>query len=101
MTWAYVPAFAERRMAAGLPISMVPLAPYQAASERVRAIYGEHDPDAAYRRAAELGIDYLLVGRPERLSFPGFEEMARSSPARFREVFHNTEVTIFLLEGGH
>jgi hypothetical protein len=80
---------------------MVPLAPYEAASERVRMIYQEHDPDAAYKRASELGIDYLLVGRPERLSFPGFEDMARSRPGRFREVFHNTEVTIFFLEGGH
>ena len=31
-TWAYVPAFAERRMSAGLPISMVPLDKYEAAS---------------------------------------------------------------------
>src|SRR5207253_4590590 len=31
-TWAYIPAFAERRMAAGLPIGMVPLDKYQAAS---------------------------------------------------------------------
>ena len=31
--WAYLPAFAERRMAVGIPISMVPLAKYQQASE--------------------------------------------------------------------
>jgi hypothetical protein len=101
MTWAYVPAFAERRMAAGLPISMVPLAPYQRASERVRAIYQAQDPDTAYERAAHLGIDYLLVGRPERRSYPDFEAVVRSKPSQFREVFHNSEVTIFMLEGGH
>src|SRR5207247_10174419 len=31
-TWAYMPAFAERRMAAGLPIGMIPLAKYEKAS---------------------------------------------------------------------
>ena len=35
-TWAYLPAFAERRMAIGLPISMVPLAKYQQGSEAIR-----------------------------------------------------------------
>ena len=34
--WAYLPAFAERRMAIGLPISMVPLAKYQQGSEAIR-----------------------------------------------------------------
>ncbi len=36
-TWAYVPAFAERRMAGGLPISMIPLQPYRE-SVRARAL---------------------------------------------------------------
>ncbi len=39
--WAYLPAFGERRMAAGLPISMVPLAKYQQASAEIRTIYDE------------------------------------------------------------
>ena len=38
-TWAYVPAFAERRMAAGLPISMIPLERYEAASARIKQVY--------------------------------------------------------------
>ena len=39
--WADVPAFAERRMSAGLPISMVPLAKYEEASHKVLALYQE------------------------------------------------------------
>ncbi len=98
--WADVPAFAERRMAAGLPISMVPLRPYEEASRKIEAIYKEEDPDAAFRQAAQLGIDYLIVGPPERASFPGFEAMLRSRPARFRETFKSGDVSVFMLEGG-
>lgn len=98
--WADVPAFAERRMSAGLPISMVPLAPYEAASQRVRALYEQRDGEAAYTQAARLGIDFLVIGPPERRSFPDFEETLRSSPARFREAFRSGDVSIYMLEGG-
>ena len=98
--WADVPAFAERRLSAGLPISMVPLAKYQEASGRVMALYQEHDPDTAYRLAARLGIDYLIVGPPERKMFPDFEATLRSRPSRFREAFRSGDVSIFMLEGG-
>jgi hypothetical protein len=98
--WADVPAFAERRMSAGLPISMVPLTPYEAASAKVRALYEERNPDAAFDRAARLGIDYLIVGPPERQKFPEFETTLRARPNRFREAFKSGEVSIFMLEGG-
>jgi len=98
--WADVPAFAERRMSAGLPISMVPLTKYEAASGKVMALYQEHDPDAAFSQAARLGIDYLIVGPPERKMFPDFEATLRSRPSRFREAFRSGEVSVFMLEGG-
>jgi hypothetical protein len=98
--WADMPAFGERRMSAGLPISMVPLTKYEAASERVLALYEERNGDRAFERAARLGIDYLVVGPPERQRFPHFEETLRSRPSRFREAFRNDEVAIFMLEGG-
>jgi hypothetical protein len=100
-TWAYVPAFAERRMSAGLPISMVPLRKYEIASGHVRALYQDRDPEVAYLRAAKLGIDYLIVGEPERRAYPGFESMLRSDPARFHEVFSRKDVSLYLVEGGH
>jgi hypothetical protein len=98
--WADVPAFAERRMAAGLPISMVPLQQYEAASNNVLALFQEQNGDAAFDKAARLGIDYLLVGPPERKAFPRFEEALRSRPSRFREAFRSGDVSIFMLEGG-
>ena len=98
--WADVPAFAERRMSAGLPISMVPLTRYEAASAKVLALYEERNPDAAFDRAARLGIDYLIVGPPERRQFPQFESTLRARPSRFREAFRSGDVSIFMLEGG-
>ncbi|MGB2717138.1 MAG: hypothetical protein WBC51_23350 [Vicinamibacterales bacterium] len=100
-TWAYVPAFAERRMAAGLPISMVPLHKYEAASVQVRALYQETDPRGAYQRAAQLGIDYLIVGGPERRAYPAFEGMLAASPVHFRPVFKRPDLSLYAVEGGH
>jgi predicted outer membrane lipoprotein len=96
-TWAYIPAFAERRMAAGLPISMVPYQKYQEASERVREVYATRDAEEVYARAARLRIDYLFVGPPEREAHPYFEEVLRSRPDLFPEVFSEGRVSIFYL----
>jgi hypothetical protein len=96
-TWAYIPAFAERRMAAGLPISMIPIDKYHQASERVREVYTTTDPQEVYARAARLRIDYLWVGNPEREAHPHFETVLRSRPDLFPEVFNEGSVAIFYL----
>jgi hypothetical protein len=96
-TWAYLPAFAERRMAGGLPIGMVPLAKYEAATLRVKAIYTAPDWRTAYDRAKALRIDYLMVGPPERQAYPGFEAMANAQPLFFETVFHNGALSIYHL----
>lgn len=94
-TWAYVPAFAERRMAAGLPISMVPLDKYQAASRRVKEIYTAPDARSAHGRAKEMRIDYLIVGPPEREAYPAFEAMLDAQPFLFQTVLHNGSMSIY------
>jgi uncharacterized membrane protein len=95
--WTYVPAFAERRMAGGLPISMVPFDKYQAASQRVKEIYSASDWRAAYDRAKALRIDYLFVGPPERAAYPGFDAMLGEQPAYFQAVLRNGSVSIYHL----
>jgi hypothetical protein len=95
--WADIPAFAERRMSAGLPISMVPVQRYEEASQKVLALYRETDPDTAFTRAAGLGIDYIVIGGPERRQFPDFEATLRARPHRFHEVFRRGDVSIFML----
>jgi hypothetical protein len=97
VSWAYVPAFAERRMAAGLPIGMVPLAKYEAASRRVKDIYTAPDVRTAYDRAKALRIDYLIVGSPERETYPAFEKMLDDAPFLFQPVLNSGSMTVYYL----
>ncbi len=92
--WAYLPAFGERRMAAGLPISMVPLSKYQEASANVRMIYDEA-PLAAYEHAVRAGINYIIVGPPERGVHDGVEKRFESIPELMPQVFRNGSISIY------
>ncbi|HSK08744.1 MAG TPA: hypothetical protein VK911_04155 [Vicinamibacterales bacterium] len=98
-TWAYITAFGERRMAAGLPISMVPLRKYEEASERIRQIYQAASPDEVFARCARERIDYLVVGEPERRAYPAFEQVLDSRPDLFVPVFRNGGVAVWRLRG--
>ncbi|MEO8681507.1 MAG: hypothetical protein ABI665_20840 [Vicinamibacterales bacterium] len=93
-TWAYLPAFAERRMAVGLPISMVPLEKYQQGSDRMSAIY-EMDARAAYDAAIQNHIDYLIVGAPERQAHPGAEGRFDSIPVLMPLVLRNATISVY------
>jgi hypothetical protein len=94
-TWAYLPAFAERRMAAGIPLSMVPLLPYQTASEGVREIYMSTDPGFIADRSQQLGIDYLVVGHKERAAYPQFENVLDAHINIFPRVFKNNALSVY------
>ncbi len=97
-TWAYIPAFAERRMAAGLPISMVPLEKYETASREVKTVFTADSAQTAHQRAVELGIDYLFVGRPEREANPQIEDRLGQRPDLFQPVFRNNTIAIYFVE---
>ena len=92
--WAYLPAFAERRMAAGIPISMIPLAKYQEASNQIRLIFDEQ-PLLAYERAVRAKVDYVVVGPPEREAHPGVEERFNSIPDQMPLAFKNGSISIY------
>ena len=95
-TWAYIPAFAERRMAGGLPISMIPLAPYREASENVRAgIFQAFAATDAHTMARHLGIDYLVIGEVERENYAPAIKLMADRPDLFRPVFENSAVTVY------
>ena len=92
--WAYVPAFVERRMAAGIPISMIPLSKYLEASNNVRLIYDE-PPLLAYERAVRAEIDYIIVGPKERDVHPGVEERFDSVKDLMPQAFRNGTISIY------
>lgn len=93
-TWAYLPAFAERRMAVGYPISMVPLAKYQDGSNAIKAMFDE-PPLAAYERAKRARIQYVLVGPPERDAHPGVEERFAAAGDLMPLAFKNATISIY------
>jgi hypothetical protein len=93
-SWAYMPAFGERRMAAGLPISMIPLGKYQEASHAIRALFDE-PPLLAYERAVRAGIDYIIVGPPERAAHDGVEARFDALPDLLPLRLRNGTISIY------
>jgi hypothetical protein len=94
-TWAYVPAFAERRMAAGLPISMIPRHRYERASDVVRSrIFDAPTVEGAHLWAEQLGIDYLLIGNPERRTYRNQVVRMLAAKDLFENVFHNDSILL-------
>jgi hypothetical protein len=98
-TWAYVPAFAERRMSAGIPISMIPLAKYEKASEHIRKIYRSTSAAAANELARDVCVDYLVIGPPERAEYPGLQPLLDQSPHLFFPVFRNDALAVYAVSG--
>jgi len=99
-TWAYVPAFAERRMAVGLPISMVPIHKYVVGSERIHRLFTTDDADEAFAIAEAEGIDYLLVGPPERGQDPGCEARFDAARGRFTLLFRGSLLSLYRVDRG-
>jgi hypothetical protein len=100
-TWAYVPAFAERRMAAGLPISMIPLSHYERASDNVRwGIFRSREVEDAHAWATFLHVDYVLIGEPERREYSEQIERMRARPDLFKAVFSNEAILVLQVLDG-
>lgn len=100
-TWAYIPAFAERRMAVGLPLGLVPLKKYEEGSRRIRRIYDSPEPLDAYETAVRAGVDYIVVGPPERWAHPGVEERFAVAANVLPLVFHNEALSIYRVDAHH
>ena len=93
--WSFIPTFAGRRMAAGLPISLLPRPEYHRESQQVRTIFDNRDPDLAHATARLMGIDYLWVDGTERRTYPAGTALLAASPGYFAPVFDNGEVQVY------
>lgn len=93
--WTLIPSFAGRRMAAGQPISLMPLPIYQERSGQVRTIFATTDVEEAAALSRTLGIDYLYVDRDDILAYPEGTDKFDRHPDRFERVFVNREVRIY------
>ena len=99
-TWSQLPTFAERRMAAARPISLMNVPEYEARSRQVRAIYAGGRPDVAAETARTLGIDYIFIG-PAEIKSNGPDRLAKfdARPELFRKVFQNGRTRIYEVLG--
>ncbi len=92
--WSVIPSFAGRRMAAGLPISLMHVPAYDTRSRAVQEIYASAEPERARLLARELGIDFLYVDGMDRATYPAIAKFDRR-PDWFEPVFRNREVTVY------
>jgi hypothetical protein len=95
-TWAYITAFGERRMAGGIPLGMVPLEKYETISARVKGeIYEGTSAHTIHARSGDFCIDYLVVGEPERVTYPAFQALLEEDPRLFKRRFQNDGLAIY------
>ncbi len=94
-TWSNIPSFAERRMAAGLPISLLNVPEYRERSDEVAAMYGASDTVKAAEIARRLGINYVYVDEVERTAHAG--ALAFEGSPYFQKVFDAPPVAVYLV----
>ncbi|MFN7914451.1 MAG: hypothetical protein U0Q55_03865 [Vicinamibacterales bacterium] len=92
--WSLIPSFAERRMAAGLPISLMHVPEYDERSAAVQKIYAYGDPEQAWKSAQALGIEYLWVDGVDREAYPNIAKFG-DRPDWFSPVFTGGNVVIY------
>ena len=101
-TWSLIPSFAQRRMAAGQPISLLggttEGTEYRDKSERVRTMYATNAAAEAWNIARSLRIDYVWVDQVERKAYPAGVSKFDASPQLFERAFKNAEVSIYRVQ---
>jgi hypothetical protein len=93
--WTLIPSFAGRRMAAGQPISLLPIPEYAERSAQVRTVYATTDPAEASAVARRLRIDYLYVDPEDVRAYPDGTRKFDAYPELFERVFANDEVRLY------
>ncbi len=97
-TWTLIPSFARRRMAAGLPISLLRTPVYEERAAKVDAIFSSADAADASRIAHEMRIDYLYVGSVERKAFSHTLTALDNRPDLFPIAFRNGVSTVYAVK---
>lgn len=93
--WTLIPSFAGRRMAAGNPISLLPIPEYTERSATVKRIFETHDAKEASALARRLRLDYIYVDQEDVAAYPGGTQKFDGDPALFEPVFANGSVRLY------
>jgi hypothetical protein len=90
--WSLIPSFAQRRMSAGMPISLLPTPEYRAGSEEVQRIYRTTDAREARDLAKSRGIQYFYIDEDDRAAYA--EGMAKFDAPFFERAYDRRGITI-------
>jgi hypothetical protein len=96
--WTLIPSFAGRRMAAGLPISLLPSPEYSERSNRIRTLFATPNAAEAAAIARKLRVDYLYVDQDDRAAYPEGTLKFDQHPELFELVFRNGEVSVYRVQ---
>jgi hypothetical protein len=95
--WSLIPSFAERRMAAGLPISLMRVPEYAEKSAQVKTMYQTADAHEAWTIARRLRIGFLYVDALDREVYEGAAKFD-VSPQFFTPVFTSGAVGVYAVK---
>lgn len=94
-TWTLIPTFAERRMAAGQPISLLRMREYDQQSQLADGMFKTHDPEEASRIARSLDVDFVYVDQVERQAFGDAAAEKFRDPRFFNEAFTSGSAAVY------
>ena len=94
-TWTFIPTFAHRRMAAGLPISLLKKPIYDERTKQVSEMYAGASGRDAWDTAQLLGIDYIYIDQVERDAYGTSLLKFDRHELLFKRVYHEGGVTVF------
>jgi len=94
-TWAFVTAFARRRMAVGNGLFTLNPNRYRDGMNAVHEAFSQADPEAAHASLVRLGVDYVYVGDVERAVNGEHARKFALHPDFFQPVFSRGSVEIF------
>ena len=93
--WSLIPTFGQRRMSAGLPISLLPTPENQRRSDEVQQLYRTTDAREAWQIARNQGIDYLYVDAADRAAYLEGTAKFDASPEHFERVYHRRGISFY------
>ena len=94
--WSIIPTFAGRRMAAGLPVSLLAEPDQISAPAQVHALMTSLPLDVAHEEARRLGIDYLWFDDDDAAAGNGARaDRFLRRPDLFTPIFRQGEVAIY------
>lgn len=97
-TWAFVPAFARRRMGTGNGIFTLNPNRYSKNLREIHLAFSKSTGESAHEYFLRIGVDYIYIGDVERaVDAEGLQKFARH-PERFQSVYKHGSVEIFRIQ---